>query len=764
LYERESPEDLPMSRLLTAACLGLLLTIPRVRSGGPEPDLDKLKQKPITTDTGKVGTLLKQWWKDGTAAGNAGDFYDNRDGEHSPLDMGRYPQLSAIKYTPEDIKLKKHWAAARIVLPHVTFGNSSTSAPAHLGGSNPRSLYVSPFGLSLLSNHYTKNNIYIYPEHRDHDPGRNGLGILNSSVREEGWGDMYPTNTPYLIISQGSSGSDQPFMRMLPHVLAAFRPEVKTKLTETGLLIPTIQMLFRSTNKHLKDPKEYLTGKAHPSVFEGSWVDELAMVEKAHAMELKALPPMVQLRVLEDDKAVNGIDFFDLAPSEVINYTPACIARVHRSKAQHQRLVVSADGSYDVNKAKLTYTWVVLRGDPDKIKITPKKDDQSVAEITVAWHDRRPVTPGSPLESNRVDLGVFVHNGTYYSAPGFITVCTLDREARVYNKEGKLLSIAHGMGETEMRVKDWAKILNAAGDRANVDLLAINAKRMAEARLLGIRYQELTEAVRAAETKLKNDLIQQKTGIDVKGSLRDVMESEKKLAAAKQAVADLLEKKNDGLGASPRQFVDTLFAKLTQDPLFTQTHSERLKINRTPALEPRVKSYWQKMARMGIANDKEVLTPLLPGKTLADAKWTAFERAQLEWLHANLVVELAFPGMIEVIWRPNYVDHRLSVPREWRDVYRHDPKGEYIGWMRYGPDGVQVFNHEGLLAVERDLQGRVVKGRTVRYVRDPFKGQGINPNPLRAVAGDTIVRYEFDGKDDWRGRRAGSEPAKDDKK
>ena len=47
-------------------------------------DLDKLKAKPITADGGKVGQLLKQWWKEGTAAGDAGDFYDNRDGDHSP--------------------------------------------------------------------------------------------------------------------------------------------------------------------------------------------------------------------------------------------------------------------------------------------------------------------------------------------------------------------------------------------------------------------------------------------------------------------------------------------------------------------------------------------------------------------------------------------------------------------------------------------------------------------------------------------------------
>ena len=205
-------------------------------------------------------------------------------------------------------------------------------------------------------------------------------------------------------------------------------------------------------------------------------------------------------------------------------------------------------------------------------------------------------------------------------------------------------------------------------------------------------------------------------------------------------------------------------ANLTQDPLFTQKHQDWLKKMRTPANEARIKSAWQKLARLGIANDKEILTPLLPGKTLADAKWTPFERAQLEWLHATLLAEHLFPGMIEVIWRTNYVDPRLSAPREWRDVFRHDLKGEYIGWMRYSADGVQLFNHEGLLVVERDLQLRCLKGRTVRYVQDPSKGKGINMNPLRMVPGDTIVRYEFDGKDDWRGRRAGTEDVKEEKK
>jgi hypothetical protein len=45
----------------------------------------------------------------------------------------------------------------------------------------------------------------------------------------------------------------------------------------------------------------------------------------------------------------------------------------------------------------------------------------------------------------------------------------------------------------------------------------------------------------------------------------------------------------------------------------------------------------------------------------------------------------------------------------------------------------------------------------VRYVQDAAKAKGINANPLRAAPGDIMVRYEFAGADDWRGRRAGTE-------
>ena len=178
------------------------------------------------------------------------------------------------------------WAASRVTRPAVTFGNSSTSAGVQDGGSNVRRYCTFGDGMEIISNQYMHNNVYMYPEHVDHDPGHNG---------NPGHGDIYPTNSPYLITSQGSSGSDQPFMRDRSRCPGgAAGPRSRGQAARAGLLAPTpVKMLLRSTNKNVESPEDYLSGKAHPTVFEGSLVQELKMVQAAHELTADKLPPLV---------------------------------------------------------------------------------------------------------------------------------------------------------------------------------------------------------------------------------------------------------------------------------------------------------------------------------------------------------------------------------------------------------------------------------------------------------------------------------------
>lgn len=572
-----------MHRYLLGICL-LSCSVGLVWAARLLPEADELKNKPITTAGGAVGNLLRTYWMRGTAAGNVGDWYDNRDGGHSDLNMAPYPQLQRVVYTPEEIKARKHWAAQTITRPHVTFGNSSTSAPPQLGGSNPRHYYVSPVALSFLYHHYTHNNVYVYPEHRDHDPGHNG--------RNDGYGDLYPTNTPYLIISQGSSGSDQPFMQAIPFTLAAFRPEVKEKLIATGLLMPTLQMILRSSNKHLKEPKEYLSGKAHPTVFEGAWVDTPKMIVQAHDIELENIPPMVQLKVVEEDQAVLGKDFFEAGGSEKLADTPAVIARIFRGSNLRRRLVISAESSYDLNKRPLKFEWKVLRG--EGIEIKPKNEARSVVELVVTYPERRPVSPGSALESNRVDVGVFVNNGTYYSAPGFVTFYSLDSEARTYDDKGRILEIGYGMGEATCTVADWGAFFGAVGSANPAgQLLPFTREERDVLRKVGDEHTLLADAVRIAQEKRQAAEKERQNAKNAAEEVRKKAESEvqrtqKSVDDAVKAINAFLDRKRPEIKDSLRNVVARALRDVVGNPNFSSEHAEALTALRKKAAGPRI--------------------------------------------------------------------------------------------------------------------------------------------------------------------------------
>jgi hypothetical protein len=413
---------------------GLLRSFLRYES--PEA-IARQKELPIVSYGGKVAERLRQWQQEGSAAGLTNVLYENHDKDHSNLEYKRYPQLSRIEYidaaTAEGLTTGLQH---QLLFNGAVIGNSSTAMTSGVfWRSQPRLAYCDKLLISRITRQHFSNHLYFYPEHRDYDPGHNG--------RDGGYGDVYPANTPYVLISQGSSGSDREFMDAIAATLAAMRPEVQEKLMASGVLMSVVQMIFRRCNSPVVTDEDYLSGKAHPVVFSGDQLQPLKMVEMAHELTVDRLPPVALVAVTDEDQPVVGRDYFAAAAREELFTTGAAVARVARSVQKTRRMTLSAQQGRDLNGKALTYHWKVLQGDPELIRIEPQNEEQSVVRVSIDHHQRFDVSSAEKMQSNRVDIGLFVHNGDYYSAPAFLSIYYPDNEARVYDDDGRIQSVTY---------------------------------------------------------------------------------------------------------------------------------------------------------------------------------------------------------------------------------------------------------------------------------------------------------------------------------
>lgn len=684
----------------------------------------------VSRDQGSIGQLLQTWYDRGSAAGNIGDFYDNRDRGHSALALDPYPQLQVVTYSAAQRQRRLDWGASQTVLPHVTFGNSSTAAEVTQGGSITRLFFSNPRGMNLLYQQYTHNNLYLYPEVRDYDPGRNG---------RPGYGDLFPTNTPYVIIPQGASGSDQPFMQALPLILGAFRPEVKTRLRQSGLLMPTVQMLFRLTNRHLTQPTDYLSGIAHPSAFDGDQIDRLQMVRLAHFITPDNIPPMVQLNVVKENLAVQGHGFFDPLQSERLADTPAVIARVVRGPDYVRRLVVSAENSYDLNHHPLTYHWVILRGDAKRIQITPLNDNRSVVDLQVAYHPRQALPGTSAVASNRVDIGVFVHNGSFYSAPGFVTFFSLDHEARTYDEHGRLVEIGYDAGDTQIGydddgqvlnryaydIVDWQQLFELLGStqRSLAVQLVQQQFRPAELALLhqvGNAFQRASTRQQVAQAFYEQTEARHKHG---QASANELTHATQLLDHAREATLDVLIRHRESIGTSAKRRLEQGLNAIKNTWTLYPDHMDDLQAIAAAMPDKEHRAAFdntrQALIDVGLlqpqSDGRYRLNPIRASAAPLAKRLTTYERLCMERLNLAIMNHLLYASFLKRPFQVNFVDPRLALPKFWRDVYHDDAQGNQIGWRRYGQGRQDDFTPGGLLVLEKDALGRPLQAAEVTY-------------------------------------------------
>ena len=215
-------------------------------------------------------------------------------------------------------------------------------------------------------------------------------------------------------------------------ILAAFRPDTKARLVEEGLLAPTVQFVFRRSQRSVLSREDYLSGLAHPSAFPPYEIGLARMVSLANAIAPDAIPPLVRLAVLEEDRPREGVDYFGEGLSEQLFDTPAAIGRVWRGKDYTRRMLVSAEDTADPNGRPLDFHWRLLRGDPDAGAHRAARRRPAGERSTIDWQDPRPVAEESPVLSARVDIGVFADNGVHDSAPAIVSVLLPRHETRRY--------------------------------------------------------------------------------------------------------------------------------------------------------------------------------------------------------------------------------------------------------------------------------------------------------------------------------------------
>ena len=645
--------------------------------------------QPVTTRTDKVAGLLNDWFAKGTAAGLQAIMYENRDGQHSPLNTAEYPQLQVYKGAGNEK------GAATQLRPEPLLGNCSMASGATQLGCLPRIYMMDPGGNRFLAQQYLSNNLFIYPEHQDYDIGANGVG--------GGYGDLLPLNTPCLLISQGSSFTDMPFLKALLSTTAALPPDTQKLLIEKHLLMPTLQSIFRRSNKVVQTAEDYFTGKAHPPVFDGAQIDEEKMVRIAHDMTPAKIPPLVLLHVIEETKIEPGKNFFELAGSHPwqLSDTPVSIARILRGNEAEHGMLIGFDKTLNLVKAPLQMRATVLQGDPRFVHIESEPGGD-VMRLRVRWEP--PVITSTGIRSYRIDIGIFADNGSSISTPAIISFYMLPNEMHFYDEKGRVSEIHYethnpdfGLPVTDTDPR-WVKILLAFSmkdtnlrSRLLDQILKPDERSGLQQQYLALKPQLDAFTAIEHDDKFKDVAarLRTKLGEAISAALKtQVMEkSDLTVRATIDKVLNAIANFHPFYFGSQRE-LDALAAASSKSSAIADVRAELHRLIMQGVLVEQA------------SGQIDTMSP--------PDKLSLGERYMLRGLNITLLSQVLFPDVLERSTSPAYVSPRLTTLKQWRDVYRYDPtSGALRGWIRYADSRIANFDAEGRLLPDGP-QGKAV--------------------------------------------------------
>lgn len=623
----------------------------------------------VTTRTDEVGRQLNEWFTNGTAAGLRDITYENRDGGHSLLETAQWPQLQVFPSVGGDK------GAAREIRLRPTLGNCSMASAATQLGCLPRLYMMDPAGNRFLAQQYFSNNLFVYPEHEDHDAGANGIG---------GYGDLLPLNTPALLISQGSSFSDLPFVRALLCAAAALPPDTQKQIIKQRLLAPVLQSIFRRSGKMVHASEDYFTGAAHPVVFDATQIDEAKMIQLAHEMTPDKIPPVPILRVIEETQIEPGKNSFEAPgvwPWQLAD-TPVSIARILRGNEAEHHMILSFDKTANPTKNPLTVRVQLLQGDARFVRIEHEKG-KSLIRLRVHWAP--PVMDATGIRSHRIDIGVFADNGNV-SAPAIVSFYMLPNEMHFFDEKGRISEIHYQTHNPDFGLP-----------RSTTDPRWLEILHVFSTRDTSLRSRLLDQILQPAEQAAllqSYTLIKSQSAAPNEGDGKD---------AATRLGARISETLQRGISGPTSPTVRSVIEKVLHT--IVGSHLLYLGLQREfdvlaarsskPSAVADVRAELHRLIMQGVLVEQasgQIDTMPPPDKL------SLGERYMLRGLNLTLLSQVIFPDILERSTAPAYVSPRLTTPKQWRDVYRYDPdSGRLLGWIRYARGRIANFDAEGRL-------------------------------------------------------------------
>lgn len=407
-----------------ANCFVAQIDVASITSAVPKDAADRYN--------GPARKRISAWIREGSAAGNANEFYFNRDGGHSRLVATNYPGLVSVRMDDRARELGIDRLTPNVVLPRPVFGNASLAmTQGFMWRSAGRLHLTDPQLCARMQFLYSNNQFWVFPAVDDFST------VATNRI------DRFAAASPFQLLTEGRSWSDQQYLRAAVAASAAMRSDTKESAIRRHLFAPTLQWLFRRSVPGVKTDDDYLTSRAHPTAFAKGDLDVEALVGRAHSLKPADIPPAVALAVVNSSKFPvkyprPEVDYPD-GGAEFLSVTPFSVAMVLRDE-QAKRTVLVKAVPFPVEEGGTEFKWAVVHGDPDAVKVEPPLGEspfapqRGVVQITV---DRRRIAPGG-----RIDVACFAKRpGTAFGAPSFVSFSAVALEKREWREDGKIASI-----------------------------------------------------------------------------------------------------------------------------------------------------------------------------------------------------------------------------------------------------------------------------------------------------------------------------------